>query len=69
MDKPYIPPYKADTEYMLITLDEYELPIFSSNRPERIAEYTGMTKASVMSAITRGTELRDLEARIIRVKI
>lgn len=69
LDKPYIPPYKQDTEYMIVTLDEYELPIFSASRPESIAEYTGMTRASVMSAITRGTELRGLDARIIRVKI
>ena len=54
---------------MLITLDEYELPIFSSSRPERIAEYTGMTRASVMSAISRGSEIRGMDAKIIRVKI
>ena len=69
MDKPYYPPYKADTEYMLITLDEYELPIYSASSPDEIADYTGMTKGSVMSAISRGSEVRGMDAKIIRVKI
>ena len=69
MDKPYYPPYKANVEYMLVTLDEYELPIFSADRPERIAEYTGMTSSSVLSAISRGSEIRGMDAKIIRVRI
>ena len=69
MDKPYIPPYKKDTEYLIVTTDDLELPIYSASSPQDIADYLGMTKASVMSAISKSFTLRGQDARIIRVKI
>lgn len=39
--------------YMAVTADQYELPIKWADSPQALAEMLGMTRQSVLSAVSR----------------
>jgi hypothetical protein len=40
--------------YMVVTVDEYETPIFFSDKVQNLAEYLGVSKSTVFSYIKKG---------------
>lgn len=55
--------------YMAVTADEYELPVVVVDSPAELAEIYGMTKDSVLSALTRGSRRKNIKEKFIRLEI
>ena len=56
------------TVYLVVTADEYELPVLCAEDVEEIVEHFGGTKSSVFSTITRNSKFRR-KYRIHKVEI
>lgn len=56
------------TVYLVVTADEFELPVLCAEDVEEIVEHFGGTKSSVFSTITRNSKFRR-KYRIHKVEI
>lgn len=55
--------------YMAVTADEYELPVAVVDSAAELAEIYGMTKGSVLSALTRESQRKNTKRKFIRLEI
>lgn len=55
--------------YMAVTADEYELPVAITTNAAEMGKICGLTRASVLSSISKGHTCRKLNAKIIRLEI
>ena len=55
--------------YMAVTADEYELPVAVVDSAAELAEIYGMTRESVLSALTRGSQRKNTKRKFIRLEI
>ena len=55
--------------YLAITADEYELPIAVTDTPAEMAQLVGLTRGSLLSAISRGSICESRNAIIMRLEV
>ena len=56
-------------EYMLVSNDEYELPIFTAESTCKLAKLMGCTKSTVTEALRHNAINRKYDARIVKVTL
>ena len=57
------------TEYMLVSNDEYELPIFTAESTNKLARLMGCCQSTVSEAIRHNSINRKYDARIVKVTL
>ena len=57
------------TEYMLVSNDEYELPIFTAESSYKLADIMGCCRSTVSEAIRNNSINREYNARIVKVTL
>lgn len=55
--------------YLAVTADEYELPVSVVDSPAELAEIYGMTRGSVLSAISNHSTCKYAKVKFIRIEI
>lgn len=56
-------------EYMLVSNDLYELPIFTAESTYKLAKIMGCTRSAVAEAIRHNSINRKYDARIVKVTL
>ena len=56
-------------EYMLVSNDEYELPIFTAGSTYKLARLMGCCQSAVTEAIRHNAINRKYDARIVKVTL
>ena len=57
------------TEYMLVSNDEYELPIFTAESTYKLARIIGCSQSTVAEAIRHNSINRKYDAKIVKVDV
>ena len=55
--------------YMVVTADEYELPLFVANKVKDIAKFVDRKVDSVYCSITKGNVDKRLNAKYIKIEL
>lgn len=54
--------------YLLVTADEFELPVFQG-KPKEVADYLGMKPCSLRSSIARNYKMKCGRQKVMCIKI
>jgi hypothetical protein len=57
------------TEYMLVSNDEYELPIFTAESTYKLARLMGCCQSTVTESLRHNAINRKYDARIVKVTL
>lgn len=59
---------KRETVFMVVTNDEYELPLAVGTR-QKIAEFLGMKTQTLSASFSRGSQPKDTRFRVIKQEL